>query len=58
MQYQLYLSVEGARCSSVVSAFAHGAMGRRIDPLSYFSFQPVLHDGGNKAVLCVILSVG
>ena len=22
----------GARCSSVVSAFAHGAMGRRIDP--------------------------
>ena len=23
---------EGARCSSVVTAFAHGAMGRRIDP--------------------------
>ena len=22
----------GARCSSVVKAFAHGAMGRRIDP--------------------------
>ena len=22
----------GARCSSVVRAFAHGAMGRRIDP--------------------------
>ena len=22
----------GARCSSVVIAFAHGAMGRRIDP--------------------------
>ena len=22
----------GARCSSVVSTFAHGAMGRRIDP--------------------------
>ena len=22
----------GARCSSVVGAFAHGAMGRRIDP--------------------------
>ena len=35
----------GARCSSVVRVFAHGAMGRRIDPpLSYFSFQPVLHD--------------
>ena len=42
-----------ARCSSVVRAFAHGAMGRRIDPsgvnpLSYFSFQPVLHDWCNK----------
>ena len=39
----------GARCSSVVRAFAHGAMGHRIDPswedpLSYFSFLPVLHD--------------
>ena len=41
----------GARCSSVVRAFAHGAVGRRIDPswggvdpLSYYSFQPVLHD--------------
>ena len=24
--------VEGVRCSSVVRAFAHGAMGRRINP--------------------------
>ena len=32
----------------MVRAFAHGAMGRRIDPLSYFSFQPVLHDWCNK----------
>ena len=24
--------LEGVRCSSVVRAFAHGAMGRRIDP--------------------------
>ena len=24
--------LHGARCSSVVRAFAHGAMGRRIDP--------------------------
>ena len=66
--------VLGARCSSVVRMFAHGAMGRRIDPswggghalkiydiykciakclpvwypLSYFSFQPVLHDWCNK----------
>ena len=35
-------------------AFAHGAMGRQIDPswwvdpLRYFSFQPVLHDWCNK----------
>ena len=44
--------------SSVVRAFAHGAIGRRIDPswgggggkdpLSYFSFQPVLHNWCNK----------
>ena len=33
----------------MVRAFAHGAMGRRIDPsLNYFSFQPVLHDWCNK----------
>ena len=28
----LFYVVSGARCSSVVRAFAHGAMGRRIDP--------------------------
>ena len=42
----------GARCSSAVRAFAHGAMGRGIlhgvDPLGYFSFQPVLHNWCNK----------
>ena len=43
----------GARCSSVVRAFAHGAMGRRIDPswgepIELFTFQPVLHDWCNK----------
>ena len=31
----LALRSEGARCSSVVRAFAHGAMGRRIDPSWY-----------------------
>ena len=30
--YSLPLACEGARCSSVVRAFAHRAMGRRIDP--------------------------
>ena len=43
----------GARCSSMVRAFAHGAMGSSdrsfmVDPLSYFSVQPVLHDWYNK----------
>ena len=39
-----------ARCSYMVRPFAHGTMGRRIDPsLSYFSFQPVLHDWCNKS---------
>ena len=28
----IILFVAGAKCSSVVRAFAHGAMGRRIDP--------------------------
>ena len=47
-----YFSFQGVRYSSVVRAFAHDAMGRRFDPswwtLSYFSFQPVLHDWCNK----------
>ena len=29
---QVPVCAVGARCSSVVRAFAHGAMGRRIDP--------------------------
>ena len=33
---------------SVVRAFANGAMGHRIDPLDYFSFQPVLQDWCSK----------
>ena len=39
-----------ARCSSVVRAFAHQAMGRRTDPSrwTHFLFQPVLHDWCNK----------
>ena len=37
----------------VVGSILHG-----VDPLSYFSFQPVLHDCSTKAVVCVILSVG
>ena len=31
-QQSLRLELKGARCSSVVKAFAHGAMGRQIDP--------------------------
>ena len=53
----------GARCSSVVRAFAHGAMGRRIDP-SWRTHWAISRSrqcsttGVTKAVVCVILSVG
>ena len=44
---------ELARCSSVVRVFAHGAMGRRIDPswdgpIELFPVPAVLHDWCNK----------
>ena len=44
---------KGARCSSFVRVFANGAMGPSdrsfmVDPLNYFSFQPVLHDWCKK----------
>ena len=54
LQFSTYisglLSIRGgeARCSSVVRAFPHGAMGCQIDSLNYFLFQPVLHDWCNK----------
>ena len=32
LAWPVTLSAVGARCSSVVRVFAHGAMGRRIDP--------------------------
>ena len=57
-------SFKGARCSSVVRAFAHGVMGRRIEPswggpIELFlvpASDPMT--GVTKAVVCVILSVG
>ena len=51
------------RCSSVVQAFAHGAMGRRIDPSSGEPIELFLVSsqcsttGVTKAVVCAILSV-
>ena len=53
---------KGARCSSVVRTFAHGAMDRRIDP-SWWTHIAVSRSsqcsttGVTKAVACVILSV-
>ena len=44
------------RCSTVVRAFAHGAMGRRIDP-SWWTSQ-CYTSGARKALVCDILSVG
>ena len=53
----------GARCSSVVRAFAHGAMGRRIDPSWGEPIELFLvpgqcsRTGVTKAVVCAILPV-
>ena len=58
-EYKLYLSVlrilecRGTRCSSVVEhllILCDGSSDRSlmVDPLSYFSFQPVLHNWCNK----------
>ena len=44
--FSLCPTPKGARCSSMVRVFAHGAMGCQINP----SFQPVLHDWCNKGV--------
>ena len=55
------LSIYGARCSSMVRAFAHGAMGRRIDPSwgrPIDLFEPVLHDWCNKGCGMCYLVVG
>ena len=49
----------GVRCSSVVRAFAYGAMGRRIDPSWGGPIELFLVPAGvTKAMLCAILSVG
>ena len=59
----LVLCFVGARCRSVVRAFAHGAMGRRIDP-SWWTHWAISCSsqcsttGVTKTVVCVILSVG
>ena len=59
-----YFSFQEARCSSVVRAFAHGAMGRRIDPSWSGPIWVISRSnqcsttGVTKAVVCVILSVG
>ena len=53
----------GARCSSVVRAFAHDAMGGRVD-LSWWTHSAISRSsqcsttGVTKAMVCVILSVG
>ena len=59
----VFLKMWGARCRSVVRAFAHGAMGRRIDP-SWWTHWAISRSsqcsttGVTKAVVCVVLSVG
>ena len=59
--YSDLISPSGARCSSVVRAFVRswcdGSSDRSfiVEPLSYFSFQPMLQANVTKAVVCVIL---
>ena len=53
LSYMYTLGYKEVRCSSVVRAFVHGAMGRQID-LSWWTHWA----GVTKAVVCVILSVG
>ena len=53
---------KGEGCSSEVERslmvrWVVGSILLGVDPLSYFSFQPVLHDWCNKGMVCVILSV-
>ena len=55
--------LQGAKCSSVVRAFAHGAMGRRIDPSWGGPIQLFLVSANapqlvTKSMVCAILSVG
>ena len=52
----------GARCSSVVRAFAHGAMGRRIDPSWWIHWaisrsSQCSKTGVTKVMACTILNV-
>ena len=60
-QMKMTLFYQGARCSSVVRAFTHDAMGRRIDP-SWWTYWAISRSsqcsttGVTKAVVCVILS--
>ena len=53
-----YIVKEGARCSSVVRAFAHGAMGRRIDPSCGEPIELFLIPASApQPMVCAILSV-
>ena len=50
-----HLQTQGARCSSVVKSIHSwcevvGSILHGVDPLSYFSLQPVLHDWCNKGL--------
>ena len=58
-----HLCFVGARCSSVVRAFTHGAMGHRIDPSWGGPIELFLIPASDprlvtKAVVCAILSEG
>ena len=64
LSFIFYFGICLTLCSSVVRAFAHGAMGCQIDPSRGWTHWAVSHSslcsttGVTKAVVCAILSVG
>ena len=60
LQLQLVNSpiLQGARCSPMVRVFAHGAMGRQIDPSWGGPIELFLVPASVPRLVCVILSVG
>ena len=54
-----YSATSASSCSlSLMVRWVVGSILHGVDPLSYFSFQPVIHDWCNKGRGMVILSVG
>ena len=58
IQTLFHLGYKGARCSSMVRAFAHGAMGHRIDPSWSGPIDLFIVPASSPWLVCAMLSVG